>query len=73
MKGIPVHIRRESGAESKPLVEVPWGTDLEDVILLLRDWGVTADGDDIPGTDIYGQFRVDEGRAPYFEVILPFP
>lgn len=64
-----VHIRHEYDTESHYLAEVPF-LELDQVIPVIKAWGLSmaVDGSDEP--DLYGQFVYPENRAAYFEVVI---
>lgn len=62
-----VKIRPAMAVKAVDLCEVPYGTDLEKVISMLREWGVETEyGDD---EELMGQFVVAPGEA-YFEIVV---
>lgn len=65
-----VKIREESEAAPTDLFDVPYGTELEDVISLIRRWGLSNDDGDLPSEGVYGQFRIT-GTEAFFEIIVP--
>lgn len=64
---IEVRVRTDQAAQGRALFSVPWGTDLEETIALLRRWGVETDYGSLQ--DFSGQFVVRDGSPPFFEIV----
>lgn len=79
MRGVEVRIRHEDDepANGATLAEVPFTErGLDDVIRLLKMWGVQiddpSDGVTVESGEVYGQFVVKDGRV-WFDVFAANP
>ena len=67
--GLLVKLRTSQDAKAAPLMTVPFGTNLEDVLRDVGQWGISTDYGEFGKDDLTGQFVVVDGEA-FFEVIV---
>jgi hypothetical protein len=65
---VEVRVRLEDESSSRRIFDCPYDH-LDEVIPLIRAWGVSRDDRNESIEDMYGQFRIDDTSA-YFEVVI---